>query len=122
METIYSFLPLSTDKLAAGSDHSFFLTKEGQLFGCGNNTRGQLGLRYDHKYQRTWAPLLVPGNSVKEISCSSTSSLLVTDDNQLLVTGTNYDNNIGLSTSGVDKWTTPGNFPASLSIKQALTG
>jgi alpha-tubulin suppressor-like RCC1 family protein len=33
------------DSLSAGSLHSLFLTKSKKLFGCGKNSKGQLGFR-----------------------------------------------------------------------------
>ena len=44
----------SVVRVACGRSHSLFLTAEGRVFGCGDNSKGQLGIDTDRE------PVLVP--------------------------------------------------------------
>ena len=54
--------------VATGQSHTLILAKEGQVYSCGSNDHGQLGL----------APTVQPG-PVTELTCFSKNSIKIVD-------------------------------------------
>ncbi|KAH9530355.1 RCC1 and BTB domain-containing protein 2 [Dermatophagoides farinae] len=63
--------------IVAGSKHSLFLLENGQLWGCGSNYDGELGLGYD--LGRTKLTKL-PFENVQQIACSKDHNLSLAHD------------------------------------------
>ncbi|XP_075588699.1 uncharacterized protein LOC142597649 isoform X2 [Dermatophagoides farinae] len=59
--------------IVAGDRHSLFLFENGQLWGCGYNELGQLGIGDDIK--RSITPTKIPIENVQQIACSKDLSL-----------------------------------------------
>lgn len=76
--------------IVANTERSLFLTDTGQVYGCGNNSDGQLGLG-DIDYQRT--PVLLKGFPadviIKHIAAGESHSLFISDDGRLFGCGDN---------------------------------
>ncbi|KAH7637978.1 hypothetical protein HUG17_9082 [Dermatophagoides farinae] len=63
--------------IVAGEDYSLFLFKNGQVWGCGSNYNGVLGLG-DTEIRST--PTKIPIENVKQIACSKFDSFLLAND------------------------------------------
>ncbi|XP_046916609.2 RCC1 and BTB domain-containing protein 2 [Dermatophagoides farinae] len=63
--------------IAAGYDYSLFLFENGQLWSCGDNSEGQLGLGDDVMRSR---PTIIPIENVQQIACSSFHSFSLAYD------------------------------------------
>ena len=89
-------------QLAAGSDASFALTEDGQVFGWGENDRGQLGLgSADEDPHET--PTLVPDLSgVVQIAAANTTTFALLDDGTVVSWGRNHTGQAGIGLEGDD--------------------
>ena len=79
--------------IAAGGSHTLLLTSEGQVWACGNNTYGQLGLGFvsnSSTYTFTKASI----SNVKAIAAGSYHSVVLRDDG-ILACGQNSDYQLG---------------------------
>ncbi|XP_075588816.1 RCC1 and BTB domain-containing protein 2 [Dermatophagoides farinae] len=81
--------------IVAGNYHSLFLFENGQLWGCGSNENGELGLGYDIG-QSTLTKL--PFENVQQIACSKDQNLSLAHD------GLNY---YAWGESENGKWSSP---------------
>ncbi|XP_075588697.1 uncharacterized protein LOC142597648 [Dermatophagoides farinae] len=63
--------------IVAGKFHSLFLFENGQLWGCGSNSDGELGLGDDIKRS---TPTKIPIENVKKIACSKFDSFSLAHD------------------------------------------
>ncbi|KAL9649081.1 hypothetical protein ABK040_008458 [Willaertia magna] len=79
--------------IQCGSVHTLYLDNNGNVYGCGNNLNGELGIvnkfcghfdKIDFKFK------------VKKIACSSHSSFVLSERNELYATGDNYYGQLGL--------------------------
>lgn len=89
-----------------GAYHTFLLTESGNVYACGLNNMGQLGLgSLDTPY--TGVPLLIPtleGRGVVSLSGGEHHSLALTEDGDVYAFGRGDNNQLGL---GVDIEPTP---------------
>lgn len=83
-------------EIIAEDFHSFVLTKDGEIWACGSNMIGELGLGSKDKQNVLTKVELPSGLRVKQISSSCTHTLILTEDNQLLVSGDNYWGQLGV--------------------------
>ncbi len=74
---------------------SFLLTDSGQLYACGWNNAGQLGLG-DKASRSTFKPVRGIGGDVREMWLSGDTSFLLTDGGQLYACGRNGGGQLGL--------------------------
>src|SRR5205807_2135690 len=90
-------LPIAEKVVAvsAGGYHSLILTAQGQLYGCGWNENGQLGLGTDVANQRTWCQLPI-AEKVVAVSAGTYHSLILTAQSQLYGCGSNGNGRLGL--------------------------
>uniref|UniRef100_A0A8C6Q1Y4 Secretion regulating guanine nucleotide exchange factor n=1 Tax=Nothobranchius furzeri TaxID=105023 RepID=A0A8C6Q1Y4_NOTFU len=81
--------------LSGGGGHSVVITESGELFVCGQNNKGQLGLGHNAD---TSAFQLCPilNQRVRSVSCGWDFSLLLTDCGQLLACGSNAFGQLGV--------------------------
>ena len=101
MRNTFVRIPVDIDKrisqIAAGSYHSLILTEDGELYGTGGNSRGQLGLGDDPSIRETFTKIPVPGGKrVTMIAAESNHSLIITEDGKLYVAGDNGAGQLGL--------------------------
>jgi alpha-tubulin suppressor-like RCC1 family protein len=80
--------------IVVGANHSLLLTETGELFGCGNNGFGQLGLGHTED-QASWIKLSdkIP---IRAITAGSYHSLLLTETGELFGCGNNQCGQLGL--------------------------
>ena len=104
-------------QVIAGGLHSFIITEDDQLWGCGNNTSGELALEH-RSYFRTFIPIPLP-RKFKQVVVSRDHTFIVTEDDQLWGCGYNGNHQLGLEPKvcGTLK-------PTSLSgkVKEVATG
>ncbi|XP_040893985.1 secretion-regulating guanine nucleotide exchange factor isoform X2 [Toxotes jaculatrix] len=81
--------------VSGGGGHSVFITENGEVFVCGQNNRGQLGLGHNAD---TAAPQLCPSlnQRVTNVSCGWDFTLLLTDCGQVLACGSNAFGQLGV--------------------------
>lgn len=91
--------------LAGGGGHSFLLDKNGALFSCGWNVRGQLGLGHrDNVEKHEPVPLPVKDDKVVSVSCGWDFTVVVTESGKAFGTGSNAFGQLGLGddVKGID--------------------
>ncbi|KAL9656322.1 hypothetical protein ABK040_005089 [Willaertia magna] len=85
-------------KLDCGLYHSFILTKTGELYTCGRNKNGQLGL--GHKYNMdTFIQVLPTGSSpifIKDVACGRYHTIIITEGNEIYGCGVNSNGQLGI--------------------------
>jgi alpha-tubulin suppressor-like RCC1 family protein len=104
---------ITITKISAGDSHSLFLTREGQVYSCGLNNDGQLGLGTSGRGKKELSPKLITtyyGNNgvttnygtivIDKISTGERHSLFLTRDGQVYSCGQNDWGQLGLGTSG----------------------
>ncbi|KAA0724600.1 Secretion-regulating guanine nucleotide exchange factor [Triplophysa tibetana] len=83
--------------LTGGGGHSAVITESGDLLICGQNHKGQLGLRHISEVM-TLQPCPLPGcRRVQAVSCGWDFTLILTDDGQVLACGSNAFGQLGIS-------------------------
>jgi alpha-tubulin suppressor-like RCC1 family protein len=92
-----SFEKTELKAISAGNDHSLFLTSQGQVFSCGTNAVGQLGLGYPSQYEIT--PILIAIDNIMAISSGGMHSLLLDCQGQVFSFGYNGSGRLGLGDS-----------------------
>ena len=86
-------------QISAGGEFSFFQNDKGEIYGCGNNFFGQLGLGFNEEY--TIKPCLLfnqPPNIVK-IFAGNHHSLFLDIDGNIFSVGKNIEGNLGRANS-----------------------
>jgi alpha-tubulin suppressor-like RCC1 family protein len=107
MEELRQWLSLAKGPIiAAGGDHSLLLLETGEVYSCGSNGDGQLGLG-DSQDRNTWHCTRAPG-AVTAVVAGVHCSFLLLETGELYACGINtgcqlgVGNQQGRSTSG--KW------------------
>ena len=85
----------SIKQVACGDRFTFILTENNQLWACGQNRFGQLGLG-DNRGKKTFTKLDWTGGSIKQVACGSSHTIVLTDDNTLWACGENRFGQLGL--------------------------
>jgi E3 ubiquitin-protein ligase HERC4 len=80
--------------ISCGYFHNIILTNNGNSFGFGDNSAGQLGI--SNGYQETYVQNFILNNII-QISSGSFHSLLLNNKNQLYSFGSNSDGQLGLN-------------------------
>jgi alpha-tubulin suppressor-like RCC1 family protein len=74
-------------KVALGNNHTIMLTKDGKVYGCGNNTEGQLSSNMEVR-QSTLILLSIPGDkSIQQIEATDDCTILVATDGTVYACG-----------------------------------
>jgi alpha-tubulin suppressor-like RCC1 family protein len=77
MEELRQWLSLGNSAtVVAGAQHSFYLSKSGEVYACGTNYHGQLGLG-DNQNRNPWQRVAVPGRVRKVVATWYRSFLLL---------------------------------------------
>lgn len=82
--------------IAVGNSHSIFLTKDGQVYTCGNNEYGQLGLT-EKLNQSTPRLIYLSDKKINKVSAGEYHSLFLTQDKKVYVCGKNMYGQLGLN-------------------------
>lgn len=92
MGASYIIATATIPKVAAGSYHSLFLTKDGRLYATGYNNKGQLGLGNNTDQNK---PQFVM-DGVKDIAAGGNHSLILKTDGTVWGAGNNASGQLGL--------------------------
>lgn len=82
--------------ITGGGGHTLIVNKYGQVFACGSNTKGQLGLGMDTEHPVFEKIKSLDTYHVTQVACGWDSSLAVTKDGELFVWGSNAYCQLGL--------------------------
>ena len=77
------------------SNHNIILTHNNELYVCGLNKFGQLGLGDDNK-RNQYVKLEHNFGQIKNIFCSRDHNIILNEQNELYVCGLNYEGQLGL--------------------------
>lgn len=83
---------LNIVQVSCGDNHSLFLTDTGEVYGCGDNKRGQLGIETQH--QTITEPQKI-FESIKKIGCGQNFSVLLDTNGNLLTFGASEVGQLG---------------------------
>ena len=78
-----------------GWSYTLILENDGTLWGCGNNSYGQLGLE-DTNNRTTFTQVTTNANNIKEIHCNYGHTIILKNDGTLWGCGRNPDGQLGL--------------------------
>ena len=78
-----------------GGFYTFILKNDGTLWGCGNNSYGQLGLG-DGNRRTTFTQITANANDIKSIYCGGYHTLMLKNDGTLWGCGYNWQGQLGL--------------------------
>jgi len=82
--------------MSCGSNFSIFVNENNEMYGVGSNTDGRFGLNWNNG---TASPQKIDfsfSKVVKQISCGTNHSMLLTSENQVYCTGSNEFGQLGL--------------------------
>ena len=83
-------------KISAGGSHSFFQNSKGEIFGCGANESGQLGLGHFNSSQYEVCQIQNQPPNIVEFCCGGAHSLFLDADGKVFSVGNNELNQLGL--------------------------
>ena len=83
-------------KISSGVRHSLFQNDKGEIFSCGNNDNGELGLGHCNSPQ--FAPILIPDllSNIVQFVCGSCHNLFLDSEGTVLSVGYNIYGQLGL--------------------------
>ena len=91
-----TYLPGNVRSVAAGGSHTIFLMQNKQVFACGNNSSGQLGLGNDSNnfYKIPQRIISLPGK-VRSVVAGSGHTIFLMDNGTVFVCGDNSSGQLG---------------------------
>jgi alpha-tubulin suppressor-like RCC1 family protein len=100
MEEIHS--RLSVSKISTGRSHSLFLMSNGEVYGCGSNEQGQLGLGENKTALRdSLRPVKLPFTAtIRDIACGYDHSLVCNTSGQVFAFGHPEYGQLGFGSNG----------------------
>jgi alpha-tubulin suppressor-like RCC1 family protein len=81
-----------------GHYHTVLLTNDNEIWACGYNNFGQLGLG-DNTDRKAFTKVTKPStmtSNIKDIICGANHTILLTNDNEIWACGYNYNSQLGL--------------------------
>jgi alpha-tubulin suppressor-like RCC1 family protein len=84
-------------QIFCGGYHSFILNRNNELFACGDNMYGQLGVDYDDISIFSKINLSQKIGQIENIFCGDFFSFLLNEKNELFVCGKNSEGQLGLN-------------------------
>ena len=96
----YTFTQITTNaddikEIYCGANHTLILENDGTLWGCGQNTYGQLGLG-DTTDRYTFTQITTNADNIKSVCCGNEHTFILKNDGTLWGTGYNGDSRLGL--------------------------
>ena len=95
---IFTIIGINTNDIKSvycGYKHAFILKNDGTLWGCGDNSYGQLGLG-DKTNRTIFTQITVNIDNIKTIYCSLYNTLVLKNDGTLWGCGNNNEGQLGL--------------------------
>jgi len=92
-DTVHNFGKIKN--IFCGASHNIILNNNNELYVCGYNCSGQLGLG-NTKTQNTYVKLEHDCGKIKNIFCGAYHNIILNDKNELYVCGWNYYGQLGL--------------------------
>ncbi len=113
-DTTTHFNTLTISSIKCGRDHSIFLTNDGKVYGCGDNSLGQLGLPLPQYNTPQPIPTL-NSLTISAISCGVDYTIFITNIGKIYCCGNNDSGKLGISieTSQVAIPSIVNTFPSS---------
>ncbi|ASQ44603.1 RCC1 domain-containing protein [Legionella clemsonensis] len=96
-QCINTLLNINVKTIASSSDHTLFLTKEGQVYSCGSNYGGKLGVLREVKLYTPTPVMPIQGLVIDKIAAGKNHSLCVTATGQIYGFGSNVFNQLAFS-------------------------
>ncbi|XP_064635121.1 secretion-regulating guanine nucleotide exchange factor-like isoform X2 [Lineus longissimus] len=87
---------LPVKQIYGGGGHTIFLSASGEIWSCGWNSKGQLGLGHKDDIQELQLVPSLKSKSVKAVACGWDFSLVLTDDKTLYICGSNAFGQLGV--------------------------
>jgi alpha-tubulin suppressor-like RCC1 family protein len=81
--------------IVCGNRYNIILNENNEVYVCGDNTCGQLGLG-DYKNRNVYTKLEHNFGNIKDIYCGDYQNIILNDNNELFVCGDNYYGQLGL--------------------------
>ena len=111
-------LPIPIKSVSCSRSHSLFLDVTGNVWSCGNNESGQLGIEITGG-SRT--PLKLDNlSAIKSVSCSAFFSIFLDQDGEVWVCGSNKYGQLGMGI--VDQVRIPSKLNLASKIRSVATG
>jgi alpha-tubulin suppressor-like RCC1 family protein len=97
MEELRQWLPEAEPVVVAGANHSFLHLEAGELYACGNNGDGQLGLGHSGKrnFSGKWQRVATPAR-VRAVVAGAEHSFLLLETGEVYACGANSGGQLGL--------------------------
>jgi alpha-tubulin suppressor-like RCC1 family protein len=117
-------------KVAAGREHTVVLSEDGQLYGCGSNYIGQLGLEKNRAKYYSFTLMTIPrlpSSSIKQVSAGRICTVVLLENGQLYGCGDNTQGQLNCNPNDYDWFSIFSrlNIPdlgQDIKIKQVVTG
>ncbi|XP_059617261.1 secretion-regulating guanine nucleotide exchange factor-like [Phlebotomus argentipes] len=120
-----SFLEADVRQICGGGGHTLILDTTGQVYACGWNNRGQLGLN-DEENRSIFTKLpqeVFRGRKIGSIACGWDSSAAVTVDGELFMWGSNqFGQFCWINTKELSESNTPTMIPAPQRVSKVAFG
>ena len=97
--TTFTQITINTDNIKSvycGREHTIMLKNDGTLWGCGNNSNGQLGLGENTSNQATFTQIIANTDDIKSVYCGSFHTFILKNDGTLWGCGRNDHGQLGL--------------------------
>lgn len=88
-QSIDIFRGISIAKVACGGHHTLFLTADNQLFACGGNSHGQLGLGHTQNIHAPQRIEAFVNKRILDFDCARHHSIVLTADKEVYTFGNN---------------------------------
>nr|QBK90167.1 MAG: F-box and regulator of chromosome condensation repeat protein [Pithovirus LCPAC102] len=100
----YTIIPVPTKlsfnnkvkQISSGNDHIMIIDENNEVWSCGSNEHGQLGLGLDNDINKNILTKINFNYKVKYVSCGYTHSMIIDENNELWGFGQNNDGQLGL--------------------------
>ena len=90
-------------QIKCGLHHSLFLCENGNVYGCGDNDRGQLSNKYDSKNKYNIIQCIIDSNNISYIDCSAVSSYILDINGNLKAFGNDVEAQLGMKNKGIEQ-------------------
>ena len=100
-------------QIQCGHKHALFLTENGNVYGSGENIKGQLTKKYIGNGDLNRIQRIIKTNNIRDIGCCAYSSYIINTNDKLVSFGNNISGQLGINDKSVKH---------SKSLKLAMNG